>query len=55
MSKDPYRYRCPEGHASWRSRDSGLNQAQGNYYCATCQRYGDGGPFDELMDMKNAD
>lgn len=43
--KDPWRYRCPNGHASWHRRPG--DQTPGNYYCECCQTY-----FDELQDMK---
>lgn len=42
-----WRYRCPKGHTTWRSRDSGFNESAGNYWCESC-----GGHFKELVDMK---
>lgn len=40
---DPWRKRCPEGHASWLRRD-------GFYYCEVCQER-----FDELVDAARLD
>lgn len=50
---DTWRYRCPRGHTSWVSRDSDTNPSMGEYYCGTCARNYDDGPFDELVDMKD--
>lgn len=51
--KDPWRYRCPNGHTSWSGRKNvngtgygGGPTATAKYYCEHC------GPFDELIDMK---
>jgi hypothetical protein len=38
---EPWRYRCPEGHASWHSPE------YGRYYCRSCSE-----GFDELVDAK---
>jgi len=37
---DPWRYRCPNGHTNWTSRND-------QYRCKTCKI-----DFDELVDMK---
>jgi hypothetical protein len=37
--RDPWRYRCPEGHCSWRSTQAG-------YYCEVCKS-----AFPVLRDM----
>lgn len=42
---DPWRYRCPEGHASIR------NRVGGGYWCKYCQKKYEGEP----IDMKQAD
>lgn len=52
MMTDEWRYRCPRGHTSWHSRDSGYKDSQASYYCQTCQTSHGDGPFDELVDMK---
>ena len=47
--RDPWRYRCPNKHTSWQSRNTNSSngqEAQAEYYCEHC------GPFDELVDMK---
>lgn len=46
VSKQPWRYRCPEGHSNWQPTQDG-------YYCESCDEYGgDSVLFDELVDMK---
>ncbi len=39
-SSDPWRYRCPRGHADW-------NQEDGHFKCSTC-----GVVFEQLRDAK---
>jgi len=39
---NPWRYRCPQGHASWLRREA-------FYYCEICDDR-----FDELVDAKEA-
>jgi len=55
--RDPWRYRCPNGHTGWVSRsgqDAPVRAPKGEYYCLTCHQYGHGDPsFDELIDMKD--
>jgi len=41
-----WRYRCPDGHASWHSRPG--DQTPGNYYCECCDEY-----FQTLYDQKH--
>jgi len=52
---DEWRYRCPRGHTSWSSRNNGIKDSQADYYCDTCERNYDDGPFDELVDLKDPD
>jgi len=49
---DPWRYRCPNGHTSWKAVNSWQKQSQSKYYCRSCQQYGNDPHFDELQDMK---
>jgi len=46
---DPWRYRCPEGHASWTSLQTelGYGSAQAQYYCQSCAEH-----FDALVDWR---
>jgi len=41
--KDPWRYRCPEGHSNWNYDGAGGR----SHFCQTC-----GEAFDRLLDMK---
>jgi len=52
---DEWRYRCPRGHTSWVSRDSGTNNSKADYYCRTCHTSHGDGPFNELVDMADPD
>lgn len=45
VSKDPWRWRCPNKHADWDISNG--DDSQGNYECNTC-----GVEFDDLLDMK---
>lgn len=42
---EPWRWRCPRGHAGWFPRGDG-------YYCRTCQERGEPSDFDRLRDAK---
>jgi len=49
---EPWRYRCPNGHASWTARDTGDGMRNGEpadtrFRCETC-----GVEFDRLRDAK---
>jgi 1,4-alpha-glucan branching enzyme len=44
MTPDPWRHRCPNGHASWRRQGTG-------YYCRECHRQGEDPEFRELVDV----
>lgn len=51
-AKDPWRWRCPNGHTGWTSRSTGdcVNNnypADTRYRCRTCDV-----EFDELRDAK---
>lgn len=49
--RDPWRYRCPEGHASVRERS-------GRYWCETCsdpRKNGDGPWYDSVRDAKTGE
>lgn len=52
---DTWRYRCPNGHSSFRRCDGGQNgkQAKSRYYCNTCRQYGENPHHDFVVDMKN--
>ena len=45
MSADPWRFRCPEGHASWTPRSTA-----GDYYCEACDA-----TFTRLVDAKTGE
>ena len=50
---DPWRYRCPEGHTTWTSTQSGMKQAKAPFYCISCQRKDGVSPhFEKLTDAK---
>lgn len=40
MTREPWRWRCPEGHAAWQSASTG-------YLCRSC-----GEQFEELRDAR---
>jgi len=51
--REPWRYRCPEGHTNWQSRQSGIHHSEAPFYCMSCKD-GDGlSPhFEKLTDAK---
>jgi len=51
--REAWRYRCPRGHTSWKSRTSGFTDADADYWCYSCHKSHDDAGFDELVDMKD--
>lgn len=59
MSRDPWKWRCPRGHTTWRkrvggSRTPGRDPDDDSYYvCDSCKEFhgdpGDPGRFEDLV------